>query len=105
MNRTYRPCCRLIPVVAALLLVSFAILPAAAARGLSGSRATVNSTTDWWGTAVAWLTELIDIGHTTSSKGLTHQSGASLSATTLDTGGYRANTGPCIDPNGLLCYQ
>jgi hypothetical protein len=100
MDRTSRQYRRLIYVVAMLLLVSFAILPTAEARDLSGSRATVSSTSDWWGAAVAWVTELLNIGHTSNSKGLTHRSAASLGGTTTYSGGYQPNTGSCIDPNG-----
>jgi hypothetical protein len=89
---------RLVCVIIIVLAVNFALLPAAEARGLSGSRATVQSTTDWFGAAMAWMSDLLSFRHTA---GLNHQSNAST-VIIPPSGGPHAtpNTGSCIDPLG-----
>jgi hypothetical protein len=89
---------RLVCVIIIVLAVNFALLPAAEARGLSGSRTTVQSTTDWFGAAMAWMSSLLNTGHTA---GLHHTSNAST-VIIVPPGGPRAtpNTGSCIDPLG-----
>jgi hypothetical protein len=92
MNRmSFRFAC----AVAVLFVACTLMLPNAEARGLSGSRMTVTSTTAWWTAAVDWFADLVNIGRTnhTPSSGLTHQSAASQ-----DTA--QPNTGGCIDPLG-----
>ncbi|HZF08224.1 MAG TPA: hypothetical protein VFE33_05475 [Thermoanaerobaculia bacterium] len=89
---------RLACVVATILVVTFALLPTAEARDLSGSRPTVHGTTDWFGAAMAWMADLLNPGHG-SATGLRHQS----SAVTTIPGGttqMKPNTGACIDPMG-----
>jgi len=91
---------RLVAVIAVLLAANFVLLPAAEARGLSGSRPAVEST-NYFEAALAWMTDLLGLGHASRPAAPAHLSAASL---TGGTGGggvkYVPNTGPCIDPNG-----
>jgi hypothetical protein len=90
---------RLFSVIAVVLTINFALLPAAEAKGLSGSRATVHGTTDWFGAAMSWMADLLHPGHSGSVTGMNHQSAASGSGTGT-AGGMKVNTGSCIDPMG-----
>jgi hypothetical protein len=96
---------RLVAVVAILLAVHFVTLPAAHARGLAGSRATVHSA-DGFDAVLAWMAELLHLGHPDHTSGLSHQSSAITGGGT-PVGGprYTPNTGPCIDPNGGNCAK
>jgi len=89
---------RLVSVVAVVFVLTFALLPTAEARGLSGSRATVHSTTDWFGAAMAWMADLLNLGHS-GATGLQHQSSA-VSTIPGGTTQIKPNTGACIDPMG-----
>jgi hypothetical protein len=100
MNRTFF---RFVSVAAMLLAITFVTLPTAEARGLSGSQRAVTHTNDLWSTALSWLANLLPGGNAGQGAGLTHQSSAATTDTTTTTGGYRVNTGSCIDPNGLKC--
>jgi hypothetical protein len=93
MNHKYF---RLLTVAVVLFTVHFTQLPAAEAQGLAGTRAGVHSSTDWFGTALAWMADLFAGGHTGHSTTLRHLTSRDLSA-----GGYKINTGSCIDPNGV----
>jgi hypothetical protein len=96
MNRKYF---RLISVAAVVLAINVATFPAAEARALSGSHATINRTSDLWGATVAWLTGLLPSGHTSLRP-------AARATTTIggtSTGTSRPNTGSCIDPMGGHC--
>jgi len=91
---------RLVAVVAFVLMVNFALLPAAEARGLSGARPAVHNTTDGFAAALAWMANLLGLGHVSRPAAPAHLSAYSVSGTGSGTGGMRTNTGPCIDPNG-----
>ena len=98
MNRTFF---RVASVAVLLLAISFAMIPAAEARGLSNSQRAVTSTNDLWSAALAWLSSLLPGGQAGQRAGLTHQSSASTTLTGTGTGGgYTTNTGSCIDPMG-----
>jgi Zn-dependent M28 family amino/carboxypeptidase len=91
---------RLVSVVAVVFVLTFALLPSAEARGLSGSRATVHNPTDWFGAAMAWMADLLNPGHG-GPAGLRHPSGASTTITVPNgSPRYSPNTGACIDPMG-----
>jgi hypothetical protein len=94
MNRKYF---RLVCVVALLLALNFVLLPTAEARSLAGSRTTVTGTHDLWSTAIAFLTQLLP--GFAAGRPLGHVSSAATGGTGTG-GGYRTNTGPCIDPLG-----
>jgi hypothetical protein len=93
MNRKYF---RLVAVAAVLFAVHFVMLPAADARGLSGSRATVRSGPDGFDAVLAWMANLLPGRHTGHSANLEHVTSRDLSG-----GVYRVNTGSCLDPNGI----
>jgi hypothetical protein len=97
---TFRKYFRLVTVIAVLLAANFVLLPAAEARGLSGSRPAVHSTS-YFEAALAWMTDLLGLGHPSRPAAPTHLSSASFLGG--GTGGYVTNTGPCIDPNGIRC--
>lgn len=100
MNRTYS---RLVCVAALLLAINFATLPTAEARSLAGSHTAVTGTHDLWSAATAWLASLLP--GSTTGRPLNHLSSATTSTGT-PSGGYRTNTGPCIDPlGGNRCQQ
>jgi len=102
MNRIQsRKYFRLVAVVAVLLAANFVLLPAAEARGLSGSRPAVQST-NTFEAALAWMADLLGLGPASRPTASAHLSAASLTGGVLDGGiKYVPNTGPCIDPLGL----
>src|SRR5262249_14237552 len=78
---------RLVAVVTMLLAVNFVLLPTAEARSLSGSRPAVHNTTDWFDAALAWMADLLGLGHATRPAAPAHLSGASSTGGT--TGGIK----------------
>src|SRR5436305_12779461 len=89
---------RLAFVIATILVVTFALLPTAEARDLSGSRPTVHSTTDRFGAAMAWMADLLNLGHS-GGAALQHESRA-VTTTPGATTQTKRNTGSCIHPMG-----
>jgi hypothetical protein len=92
---------RLFTVIAVMLAFTFTLLPAATeAQPLAGSHNAATHTNDLWSTALAWLASLlpgVPAAHSTTPQHVTSR------VVSGPTGGYRTNTGPCIDPNGIRC--
>jgi hypothetical protein len=97
MNRKFL---RLVSVAAVALAINFAMLPTAEARDLSGSRTALTHTSDLWSAAIAWLADLLPGAHATRTTTPSHLVSYTI---TPGDGGYRTNTGPCIDPLGIRC--